>query len=818
MRIRIKARRKKSLKKLLPQGPRLWVAMGTLAAYSAIGRSHQAFAYVPRAAETGPAVPPDSNRTFPVRRFDIPPGPLSAVLGAYSKATRIVFDVPDPAIGNIASPGVSGLYTDEEALLKILNGTSVRHRFVGPMMARLELTGASTSVSVNATLAPAAISPKYTERLLDTPQSIDIVQQQVIHDQAAVTLRDTLRNFAGISIAAGEGGSQGDNLTIRGFTARNDIFLDGMRDFGSYYRDPFNLEAVEVLQGPSSTTFGRGSTGGVVNQSSKVPGLDQFISGGLQFGTDRTKRFTTDINWPVPKFGTGAAFRLNLMGLHGNVAGRDVAENRRFGIAPSLAFGLGTSTRVVLSYFHQTGDDIPDYGIPWLFNGPAPVNRRNYYGFHDQNYLRTYDDVGTAKVEHDLNSTWTLRNTLRYANYVRRVDISEPQVAAGTTLATPLDRIVVNRRQIAVSSTETALDDQLDVTGRFTTGFLRHALVAGAEGLRETSDPTRPTYANVPTTSLLSPTPYDQFNGIPTITSSVEATAVSGAVYAIDTIRFGQRWQATGGIRWDRFDTDYKQKIAPASAFHRVDQLPTWRAALLYNPAQSGSFYFSAGTSFNPSAETLALTAGNANLPPEKNVSYEGGTKWDLLSRKLSLRGAIFRTEKTNAREPDPNNPALNVLAGEQRVNGFEFQASGRINNRWQLLTGYAYLDGRVVSSNYYPKAVGAQLANLPENTFNFWTTYNVPWHRIDVGGGGQFVDSRTASSTVPNDPVTGLVKQVPSYWVFNAMARYPLTEHVVLQANAYNLANRYYYDQLHPAHIVLGEGRSALIGISFKF
>jgi catecholate siderophore receptor len=283
-------------------------------------------------------------------------------------------------------------------------------------------------------------------------------------------------------------------------------------------------------------------------------------------------------------------------------------------------------------------------------------------------------------------------------------------------------------------------------------------------------------------------------------------------------MKIGRRWELLAGVRWDRFDVNYKQTVAPASAFKRVDELPTWRAALVYKPTDHGSVYFSSGTSFNPSAETLSLSASNANLAPEKNINYEAGTKWDLLSSKLSLRSALFRTDKTNAREPDPNNPTLNVLAGSQRVDGFEVEASGHITDRWQLLTGYAYLNSRVTSSQYYPGSIGASLANVPANTFNFWNTYATPFHHIDIGAGGQFVDSRTASSTAPLDPITGLVKQVPSYWVFNAMARYPISDRMDLQANVYNIANRYYYDQLHPAHIVLGAGRSALIGINFKF
>jgi catecholate siderophore receptor len=204
-------------------------------------------------------------------------------------------------------------------------------------------------------------------------------------------------------------------------------------------------------------------------------------------------------------------------------------------------------------------------------------------------------------------------------------------------------------------------------------------------------------------------------------------------------------------------------------------------------------------------------------LPPEKNRTFEAGTKWDFPARRLSLEAAVFRTEKLNAREPDPDNPLLNVLAGEQRVNGVQVSVTGRITDRWQVLSSYAYLDGKLASSQFYPQAVGAQLANVPKNTFNLWSTFELPW-KFTMGGGSQFVDSRTASTTVPLDPVTGLVKQIPSYWLFNAMASHPLGEHMNLQLNLYNLANRKYFDEIHPAHIVPGAGFTALVGLNFKF
>ena len=437
-----------------------------------------------------------------------------------------------------------------------------------------------------------------------------------------------------------------------------------MRDFGSYYRDPFNTQEVEVLEGPSSVTSGRGSTGGVVEQSSKSAGLTPFISGDATIGTDLTRRITFDIDQPLPMLGKGAAFRLNVMGDENNVAERDVAENRRFGAAPTLALGLGTATRWTFSYLHENEDDNPDYGIPWLLNGAAPVPRQNYYGFQNGNYLRTYDDIGTSRVEHDVNKHITMRDQLRYANYIRDVLITEPQIVTPVTVGEPLSDMVVTRHEIGVNSIESLLDEQLDATIQFQTGFLKHKVVTGIEATRETSDPTRPTYTNVPTTSLLDPDPNQAFAGTATITSIVHTTAVSEAAYALDTIGLGRHWDLTGGFRWDRFDTNYLQSVAPASAFDRIDIMPSWKGALVYKPVSNGSIYIDAGTSFNPSAESLSLSAATANLPPEKNKTYEAGSKWEFDHNRLSLNGAVFRTVKTNAREPDPDNPSARRARG----------------------------------------------------------------------------------------------------------------------------------------------------------
>jgi catecholate siderophore receptor len=656
--------------------------------------------------------------------------------------------------------------------------------------------------------------PKLTEPLRDTPESITVVPREVMDDQNATTLRDVLRNVAGISIAAGEGGSQGDNLTLRGFTARNDIFLDGMRDYGSYYRDPFNYEEVEVLDGPQSVMFGRGSTGGVINQVSKTPTLNPFVAGSLTLGTDETRRGTVDINEPVPEFGKHTALRLNLMGNDSGVAGRDVTENKRYGIAPSLEFGINTSTRLTISYLHQAENDIPDYGVPWIATSPAPVARNNYYGFQDD-YLNTRVDMATVKLEQDVNEAVTLRDQARYANYSRVFRITEPMKSTVPVALTPTT--IDPRNELGGFSTETYLWDQFDVTAKFnTSSFIEHTLVAGVEGGQETSDPSRFVYAGVPGTSYLTPNENQSFSETSIgYRSVIRSTADSFGAYALDTIKFGEHWELSGGVRWDYFGADYVQYIAPAVTANQDVSKPTWRGALIYKPIDIGSIYFDYGTSFNPSAETFSLTSSTANDAPEENESFELGSKWDLLDERLSVRGSIFRTEKSNAREPDPNNTLFTVNAGKQRVDGVELAATGNLTQKWQVIASYDYLASETVSSAGYPSSVGHVLSNVPKNTFSLWTTYELPWN-FEIGGGFNYVGPRSANGSTlttatPDETVGG-------YWTLNAMAKYTLNKHVTLQANIYNLTDNFYYDQLHPSHVIPGPAISALFSTSFKF
>ena len=734
---------------------------------------------------------------------------------------------------------------------------------------------AKDTVSVTEAVTDSVSMDKFTEPLLTTAQSITVIPKFVLKDEGVTTLRDTLRNVPGISLAAGEAGAQGDNLTIRGFTARNDIFLDGIRDFGSYYRDSFNYDQVEALEGPAGIQFGRGSTGGVVNQESKVPTVQQFAHVEAQFGTDATRRITADLNSRELDMAGGTAFRLNLMGQESGVAGRPFAEVRRFGIAPSVSVGLNTKTRATLNYIHLQDQDTPDYGIPWLNNAVAPgAIRHFYYGFPNQNYLNTNDDILTLKVEHEFSPNLNLHTIARAANYPRQAQITEPQICSNAAASVPVGGIVaklptsavnpsipcpytgesdpsnilVNRNQLVTKSVEGDLWEQTEVTARFKVLGFKNALVAGVEGGQEISNPIRYSYTinginTVPSSSLLNPNTQQPFSGTQYITSIVHTKAESVGVYFVDTVKLGNLFEISGGVRWDRFDTGYNlwqptppaggTVTAPVAPISRVDEQPSYRAAFVYKPSSHGSVYFDYGTSFNPAAESLSLSIGlaNSSAAPEENETYEAGVKWSFLNERLMAEGAVFRTEKDNARETDPTNANNIVAAGNQLVKGVQFSMVGRLPQGMNIIAGYAYLNSDVIFSKFFPTSVGYPLANVPKQTFNLFVTHKLPW-RLNGGLGGNYVASRTASSTVPfvptgyapnpNGPgfvVTSVaMKQVPGYWIFDAMLKRPITERLELQANVNNLLNRDFIDLPHPSHLIPGAGANALIGINFKF
>lgn len=894
------------------------VAAGTLAVSACTGLQTTAWA--------APSAHGNKDAQSVTQTFDIPAGTLSSVLDQFRQASgmSVSIHLPPDQMAGFHSKGAKGALTNEEALRAILADTGLGYKLErNGLRAEIQIQNAD-QVSVIAGSNAIALS-QFTESLTDTAQTVNVIPQYILQEQAAVSFKDSLKNVPGIALAAGEGGLQGDNLTIRGFSAQKDIFLDGIRDFGSYFRDSFDYESIDVLEGPASVEFGRGSTGGVVNQESKQPVVNKFIRPNLQFGTNGMRRGTLDVNVPLTNLVSNSAFRFNAMGMEAGTAGRDIAQVRRVAFAPSLVFGLNTSTRFVLQYMHQIERSTPDYGITWLDTTVAPVPTNNFYGLRNFNQMNLTPDVATAKLEHDFGSHTSMRTSVRYGRYPRQVRVTEAIVNSTGTIAgvgaalnptaaaanriyasytatcaattnvttscyaqnTPVGSTYLRRNNIARNAT----DDILWARTEFTSSFVYHGIGNNAsvliEGGRERTATGSYSYFNADGTAftsytnLQSPNPDDP---TPAITYNTVPTHVSSQTYGLnlmDSLHLSRYFLLTGGIRFDYFNTLSQAPTATTlqgspATYTSLSQLikqPTYRAAAIVKPTQNGSIYFDYGTSFNPSAETLSLSANNATLPPEENTTYEVGSKWDLLNNKLNLNGSLFRTTKLNAKENDPFNSLNTVLAGTQRVQGVQMGALGHLPAHMDLIVGYAYLDNKVIADTaaqnggnpinispfasinlafynewqarlktnpnatpdarfntapYFISSVGLPLANVAKNTGNFWVTHSLPF-RMTGGLGGNFSGPRRSTSTsvnalyntsaptdVRNVPLA--FRAVPGFYTLNAMLSRPINEHLNAQVNINNFTNKFYIEQPASNRLIPGERINAQFSVNARF
>ena len=656
----------------------------------------------------------------------------------------------------------------------------------------------------------------------DAPQSISIIPREVIEQQSASSLRDVLRNVSGISMAAGEGGGgpAGDNLTLRGFGARNDIFIDGIRDFASYARDTFNIEQVEVVKGPSSAQTGRGSTGGYINMFSKQPVASTFVGSTLGLGAPGFVRATGDFNLGGGALGLGGtAFRLNTMVQKGDTPGRDFVETKRFGLAPSLSVGLGSATRAIASLTWLKQNNVPDYGIPFVpaahtglpgfADGPAPVDYDNYYGLLERDREKLRSTIATFALEHDFSDNIRVANATRYGHATRDSIFSAPRFTNNTDT-------LINPQTQSRDTVDGILLNQSNLFAKFDTGAVSHDLIAGFEISREKSrNQLRAITAGTPT-DLFDPEPERPWDGsvVDLPGEVVRARAASLAAYLFDTVELSERFLLSGGVRWERYESDFNpapsQVTATVGDIERLDKNLTWRAGATWKPLRRLSLYVGAGTSVNPSIENMTQTTPTlavGALKPERSRTIEAGAKWNGFDGRLLLNAAGFRTDKYNARTPGlPGDPPT-VLEGMQRVDGVEVGATGRLTDDWSIVAAYAYLDSAAVKSNT-PVEVGNRLGNVPVHSGSLWSTYALPMG-FEAGGGLRFASARYTN--VAN------ARKVGGYAVVDATLAYDISEQLTLRLNGFNLTDKRYADQLGGGHFIPGPGRSVLATIAFR-
>jgi catecholate siderophore receptor len=687
--------------------------------------------------------------------------------------------------------------------------------------------------------------------LRDTPQTVNVVPQQVIQEQAATSVQDILRNVPGITFTAGEGGVQGENITIRGFTARNDIYRDGIRDPGWYTRDAFSIDRVEVFKGPSSFVFGRGSTGGVVNLVTKTPQQRDFL---ILEGTGSTAaggRATIDFN---KTFGD-VAIRLGALGYDTDIAGRDYVHIQRYGFAPSISYKLNESTKNTFSYIYQKDDNVPDRGIPMMpgslfgtkYQQPAPVPRNTWYGVKtpgQDDVEQTEAHILNNRFEHEFAPGLKFTNTTGFS-YVDRFNRTRPvqpslggsnpdnlwnAPTGGTvySLANPMppgtsmsNVWIQNRNHFQNQTTNQLISNVSDLNAKFNTGTLEHNVLAGLEISREDRENYRTTFADSYRVNVANPNPW-AVGILNTTTAATLSSSNTVGVYAQDQIKINKWLEVMGGVRFDNY-----QASAQTYSFNRLtgavlatpaptnlnanNDFVTYRAGVVVHPTENSSVYYMRGTSANPPAEFTTITNGQQGLDPVKSETDEVGVKVGLLNNRLDVNAALFRIKKKGDYEQlIAGDPTSYAPVGDSQVEGFEVGVAGKLTDQWSLFAGYTYLKSKLTASTINPGNIGHQLAMTPENSFSLWTTYDVT-PELTVGGGAYYVDARWSS--VAN------TARIPSYWRFDAMASYKVTRNFTLQLNVYNIADEYYYDTAAGAGFAVpGQERYASLTGRYQF
>jgi catecholate siderophore receptor len=661
--------------------------------------------------------------------------------------------------------------------------------------------------------------PRAGKPLVDTPQVVTVVPEKVMEEQKALTVRDALRNVSGITIAAGEGGRQGDTFILRGFSGQSDMFRDGSRDLGWFTRDTFNLEGVEVFFGPSSVLFGRGSTGGAVNLVTKSPKQGSFAEVGLTGASAPQGRVEADVNHA---FNRTAQVRINAMGQMGEVAGREGVEEGRAGLAPSLRLQLGERTVVGADYLYQRERSTPDYGQPFYNGMPVAetlgVPRSAFYGVEGSDKEEVDAHVATARVQHDFNEAARLTSSVRFGRIERLALPTAPR-----NLTPAMDPTAIGRQRFETDTDNTNLISQTDLRLQGATAFLAHVANLGVELAREHRRQLRYNLlvpgatgaaANI-NADLRNPDPSPDVSGLERVFASFNrSTMYTAAVYASDQVEVTRGLELLASLRLDSFRTNYRSinTMAVVTPLERDDLILNWRGGLVVHPLAATSVYATVGSSTNPSAEAGTLSEATASLDPERNVIYEAGAKADLLAQRLQLGGSAFRLAKTNARVPGPD-PMLQpqILAGKQRVQGFNLGLAGALLPEWKLIGSYTYLRSRLVKHTT-AYLVGQRMPNTPAHGLSLWSTYTL-FDRLVFGGGAVYQSDMTV-----NNPTSEmqLHNRVPDYWRFDAFASYAFRK-ADLQLNVANLTDALYYEQVSGSQAVPAERRVVLLSARLR-
>ncbi len=688
---------------------------------------------------------------------------------------------------------------------------------------------------------------KGKQALRDIPQSVTVVTEKLITDRNLDTVKDALRQTSGVTFLAAEGGEE--DIRLRGFSlaGTGDVFLDGVRDPAFYDRDTFNLDRVEVLRGSASLLFGRGSTGGAVNQVSKVPRAVDENEITTTLGSHRYRRIVGDFNINTDP---DAGLRITAMRTQADNNGTGNSLDKE-GVALTYRAGIVTSDEFLASLFFLNNNNGINYGLPYIRPRATDTQASNtligslapdaYYG------LASDYNAGGAKVAR-FSHTHRFGNGSELVSQVRVGDFERDQRAstvrfAGTAgaIRNPAavdlgnfgpETVFTRGTQLKVQDFKT-IHAQSDLSTKFEALGFKHTLQTGIDFAHEEKTVFAARNAAQGGVDLVKPpttagTPNDGGSvneGARIFRVGNQFTAKNIGVYGQDMVQVAPHWKLLGGLRYDHLDGAYDNFTIPnnaaapvgSTAFRQKISEVSKRIGALYQPNDLDSFHLSYGTSFNTSGDTYYYNALSANTPPEQSQNLELGAKLDSADKRFTTRLAVFRSTKTNERNTDPDTAATRLLlSGKRHATGFEIDVAGRPMPKWEIFASYTWLpdakvDDAASTVNTVGNRVGDRPGLSPKHSGAFFNTYQLtPQWRV---GGGVNLRSRSA----PPD-VTAPYFDVPGFVTADLLAEYKINEQFLVKASLSNLTDKLYGESLYRGHYVPGAGRLLYVSLTAKF
>jgi len=705
-----------------------------------------------------------------------------------------------------------------------------------------------TSEAVDSYQTTTSTIGKGKQALRDIPQSVTVVTEKLIDDRNLDTLKEALKNTAGITFLAAEGGEE--DIRLRGFSlaGTGDIFVDGMRDPAFYERDTFNLDRLEVLRGSASMLFGRGSTGGAVNQVNKSPYLMNAHEVSTTLGKFNYGRVVGDFNF---KLNDEAAVRFGAMytKADNNGAGSSIDKS---GVSAAIRWGIGTADEFQVSLYHLDNRNGMNYGMPWIRSTTPSTAADNtlirsfdpsaYYGL-DSDYNHGSATLFTATHTHRFSPLTELRTAIRQGSYTRDQRASTVRFCTTSTAnpdcpATAPDQTTLNGSTLLTRGNQVKIQNmevlmaQSDLSTKFHALGFRHELITGVDYAAEQKKVySALTAVTKPRTTVDAGSGgwVDEASRTLGQANAYESTAYG--LYAQNLVQIAPAWKLLAGVRFDRLKGDYTVYTAATGAVEGTyDQtISEWsrRFGVLFQPTPYQSYHLSYGTSFNTSGDTYSY-AGNAsareraaNTPPESSENIELGAKLDWAEGRYTTRLALFHAVKKNERNTDATSVTDGnsyLLSAQRHSTGFEVDLAGKITPAWEIYGSYTWIpDAQVdktASANSFGNREGDRPGLIPVHSGTVWTTYQLhPQWR--VGGGINFRSSQ-APADITN-PQSGTWK-APGFHTIDLMAEYVINSQFTVKANLTNLENTLYADSLYRGHYIPGPGRNFQVELVAKF